>query len=80
MTGNQTRHNLRQTVQETVQEKILDLLRSHPDFTQKALAEHTGISPGGVRYHIDNLKESGHIRHVGSTKKGHWEVKADNNE
>ena len=76
----QTRENLRRTAQETVQEKILALLRKHPNITQKSLADRIGISPSGVRYHIDNLRESGHIRHVGSTKKGHWEVKADNNE
>ena len=80
----QTRENLQRTVQETVQEtiqeKILALLRKHPNITQKSLAERIGISPSGVRYHIDNLRNAGHIQHVGSTKKGHWEVKADDNE
>ena len=69
-----------QETEDTTIEKILALLREHPNLTHKALAEHIGITADGVRYHLDNLRMSGRIRRVESTKKGRWEVKAENNE
>ncbi len=60
--------------QKTVQENILAQLRKNPGIAQKVLADHLGISYGSVRYHIGKLKEYGHIRRVGSERKGLWEV------
>ena len=54
----------------TTQEKILALLREDPELTGKALADHTGITAAGIRYHLANLRKAGRIRHVGPTKKG----------
>lgn len=62
------------TTQETTQEKILSLLQENPSITKKALAAHIGITLGSARHHLESLKKSGHIRHVGPTNKGHWEV------
>ncbi len=76
----ETIQEIEETIQETTQEKILVLLRENPNFTQKALAENIGISPDGIKYHLDNLRKSGRIRHVGPTKKGRWEVMVDNTE
>lgn len=61
----------------TTQEKILALLRKDPELTGKALADHIGITAAGVRYHLDSLRKAGRIRHIGPTKKGHWEVMDD---
>jgi ATP-dependent DNA helicase RecG len=58
----------------TTQEKILALLRAQPASTGKELAAKIGISEDGVRYHLNRLKSSGRVRHVGPTKAGHWEV------
>lgn len=63
-----------ETTQETTQEKILALLISQPFITRKDLAGRIGISADGVKYHLGKLKAAGLIRHIGPTKKGHWEV------
>lgn len=62
------------TTQETTQERILALLRREPALTGKQLAERTGLSASGVKYHLGKLRQAGRIRHVGASKKGHWEV------
>jgi predicted HTH transcriptional regulator len=66
-----------ETTQETTQEKILTLLRENPSITRKALAEEIGITPDGIKYHLDKLKTSGTIQHIGPTKGGHWQVLGD---
>jgi predicted HTH transcriptional regulator len=63
-----------ETTQETTQEKILALLRENPATTRIALAKAIGITPDGVKYHLDKLKAAGKIRHHGPTKAGQWEV------
>jgi predicted HTH transcriptional regulator len=55
-------------------ERILALLRDHPDMTMPALAERMGLSLGGVRYHLERLKASGRVRRVGPTRGGRWKV------
>ncbi len=67
----------RGTTQETTQERILNLLRKDPKLTRKILAERIGITPDGVKYHLDKLRDSGRIRHVGPTKRGRWEILED---
>ncbi len=63
-----------ETTQETTQEKILALLAANPSMTRKKLAENIGLSPDGIKYHLDKMRAAGLIRHVGSTKSGHWEI------
>ena len=63
-----------ETTQETTQEKILALLKAQPSITGRELAQHTGLSADGVKYHLGKLRTAGIIRHVGPTKSGHWEV------
>ena len=55
-------------------DRILSLLRSDPTLTRAALASRIKITPEGVKYHLDKLRKAGHIRHVGPTKKGRWEI------
>lgn len=62
------------TQEKTTQEKILVLLQENPSITRELLAERIGITSDGIKYHLDKLKSSGQIRHVGSTKAGTWEV------
>ena len=66
-----TTHN---TTPKTTQERILALLRSQPSLTRRELAARTGISPDGVKYHLDRLRVAGAIRRIGSSRVGHWEV------
>jgi ATP-dependent DNA helicase RecG len=75
---------IEETTKETAKEKaappketILNAIREHPGFSVKELAELCALSPHGVQYHINKLKESGMIRHVGPTKAGRWEILHD---
>ncbi len=63
-----------QESEKTTQEMILRLIKTNPAITRKGLAEKTGLTPDGVKYHLNKLRERGVIRHVGATKKGYWEV------
>ena len=58
----------------TVKETILNAVKEQPMISVKELAELCGLSSHGVQYHINKLKESGVIRHVGATKAGRWEI------
>lgn len=69
-----------ETTQETTQEQIVNLLRQDPTMTRRILAERIGITPDGIKYHLAKLREAGRIRHVGSTKKGHWEIMENGDE
>ena len=66
------------TTQETTQkttQKILAMLARNPSFSRREIAEELGdISENGVKYHLEKLKASGHIRRLGADKGGHWEV------
>ncbi|MBU1087907.1 MAG: winged helix-turn-helix transcriptional regulator [Candidatus Omnitrophica bacterium] len=64
----------KKTTSETTQEMILRLVKNYPQITRKQLSEKTEVSSDGVKYHLDQLRKAGKIRHVGSTKKGHWQI------
>ena len=53
---------------------LLELIKLNPDLTLELYAEKLGLSKGGVRYHLDKLKETGKIRYVGSKRSGYWEI------
>jgi len=73
-TTQKTTQEIEKTTQKTTQEMILSLIKTNPAITRKGVAEKTGLTPDGVKYHLDKLREQGVIRHVGATKKGYWEV------
>lgn len=50
------------------QEKILGCLRTEPTLTRKLLAQRFNISEDGIKYHLNKLKATNKIRHVGPTK------------
>ena len=60
--------------QQTTAERIIEEIRKHPFTTREQLAEIIGITPDGIKKQLDKLKKAGRIRHVGATKKGHWEI------
>lgn len=64
----------RKTTQETTQE-ILIAIKEKPTITRKELAKKIGLSEDGIKYQLNKLKKEKIIKHIGSTKKGHWEVK-----
>ncbi|NOQ55844.1 MAG: winged helix-turn-helix transcriptional regulator [Nanohaloarchaea archaeon] len=66
-----TQETAQETTQETAQE-ILSLINEKPTITRKELSKNIGLSEDGVKYHLTQLRQKGIIKHVGSTKKGHW--------
>lgn len=57
-----------------VRERILTILREDPSCTAVGVAQQLGLTPQGVRYHLDILKKAGRIHHEGSTKSGRWVI------
>jgi ATP-dependent DNA helicase RecG len=54
--------------------KILDLIRAHPDITATEMAEALGLTANGVRWNIARMKADGVLSRVGPDKGGHWEI------
>ena len=62
-------------------EKILAILHQHPSASRREIAEMLGdITEDGVRYHLSKLKTEGHIRHIGPSRGGHWQIVGEDNE
>ena len=55
-------------------EKILQLLRDHPNYSARKLAEIIGITPKAIEKHLAKLKAAGLIRREGPDKGGSWAV------
>ena len=72
-TDNSTKKN-HASNQKTTAERIIEEIRKHPFTTRDLLADVIGITPDGIKKQLDKLKKTGKIRHVGATKKGHWEI------
>ena len=58
----------------STQERILRELQRSPQITRNELAQIIGVSPDGVKYHLQKLSKEGIIRRIGSTRSGEWEV------
>ncbi len=69
-----TQENTQEIAQENTQEKIIALLREHPNLTRSELATKIGITSDSAKHHLGTLRKTGRIHRVGPTKKGHWEV------
>ncbi|MCK5643737.1 MAG: winged helix-turn-helix transcriptional regulator, partial [Gammaproteobacteria bacterium] len=46
----------------------------NPKVTRKELAQITGITEDGVKFHLTRLKENGAIKRIGPDKGGYWKV------
>ena len=55
-------------------EKILALLREHPEYSARKLAEAIGITPKAVEKQLANLKATGVIKREGPDKGGRWVI------
>ena len=69
-----TQETTQEIASEKVREKILVQLRRRPTTTRIELARALGLTPEGIKYHLNKLRAEGVVRHVGATKSGHWEV------
>jgi ATP-dependent DNA helicase RecG len=63
-----------ETTLKTAKETLLQLLREQPRLSTSALAQATGLSADGVKYHLTQLKRTGKLRRHGPVNGGHWEV------
>lgn len=57
-------------------EKIIQLLKTHPDYSARKLAESIGITPKAIEKQLTKLKADGSIKREGPDKGGRWVVLA----
>ena len=55
--------------------KICGYLRKNPQISIKELAEMTGLSISGVKYHLAKLKNENKIERIEPDRGGYWQVK-----
>ena len=55
-------------------EKIIELLKTHPEYSARKLAETIGITDKAVEKHLAKLKVEGLIQRDGPDKGGKWIV------
>ena len=70
-------HTTQTTTQSTTQttaQKILAIIKANPNVSRSALSREIGLSPDGIKWHLQKLKEGNAIRRVGPKYGGHWEV------
>jgi ATP-dependent DNA helicase RecG len=53
---------------------IIDLITGKPSISIDKLAESTGLSISGIRYHLEKLKKKGILKRMGPDKGGFWEI------
>jgi len=56
----------------TTRDKIVSLIREKTDISQQELAEALEMTCGGIKYHINKMKQDGVLRHVGPARGGSW--------
>ncbi len=61
-------------LQKNTKERLVQLLREQPQLSAPAIAAALGIGKDGVKYHLNQLKQTGKLRRLGPTKGGRWEV------
>jgi ATP-dependent DNA helicase RecG len=60
-------------------DRIMTLLRTHPELTLVEIAGNIDKSPSAVERAVAKLVGEGRLRHIGPKKTGHWEVIDPNN-
>jgi len=60
--------------QGNTQATLCQILRQQPRLSAADLAQAIGLSINGIKYHLDQLKRTGKLRHHGPTRGGYWEV------
>ena len=72
--GKTTQETAQETAQETTQERIIRLMKLKPSITRRELSQTIRLTDDGIKYHLNQLRREGRIRHIGPTKSGQWEV------
>lgn len=63
-----------QEQENTTQEKILSLIRKNPNITRNEMAIELDVTTDSIKHHLYMLTKSHRIQHIGSTKKGYWQI------
>lgn len=58
----------------TVRDKIVEQMRANSKITRNELATILGLTPDGVKYHLQKMTGEGVIVHHGSSRNGYWEI------
>ena len=58
----------------TLEEKVLEILKAHPDFTREAIGLAIGKSPRTVQRVLEKLKDANRLVRVGSTRTGYYQI------
>lgn len=66
---------IEKAVPQTTRDKILSQILTNPKITRNELAVVLGLTPDGIKYHLQKLTKEGIIVHKGSTRNGYWEIK-----
>ena len=62
------------TTPRTVRDKIVEQMRANSKITRNELARILGLTPDGVKYHLQKMTGEGVIVHHGSSRNGYWET------
>lgn len=58
----------------STRDKIIEQLHNNPKITRNELASILGITPDGVKYHLQKMTTDGIIIRYGSTRGGYWAI------
>ena len=58
----------------TEDKQVLEIVKQHPNMTQKEIAVELGWKVDRVNYYLSKMKRQNMIRRVGTSQKGHWEL------
>ena len=75
--GSTTEETTPETTLETTREKLIRVIIENPTATTNELAEKTGLTKDGVKYHLKKLRNDGILTREGSTKRGKWVILQD---
>mgnify|MGYP005781318583 CR=1 FL=1 len=75
--------SLKKTTQKTTQKiklnnnqlRILELVQKNPRITRNELANHLGITPDGVKYHLKKMVDNEIVERIGPDNGGYWSIK-----
>ena len=65
--------NYTENINET-QRKIINLIKSNPNITQKIMMEKINLSRPAITLNLKQLKDKKIIERVGSDRKGYWKI------
>ena len=59
---------------QTSRDRIIQILKEHPTYSTRIIAEIIGITPKAIEKHLAKLKADGIIQRIGPDKGGSWRV------